>query len=157
MTPFLPNLPVPLARFPALFALGLACARPGWAQASSANALETLDAYLVQAARIDPAYRADIVVGDTSKLSPGRFPGFSSFLGPFDYRPKTYGELTRAERAALLRDPAFHVFLTAVRPPEEKAAGRGPRPAAPMRLRLFTLTPEEMLGTATVPIVIPPP
>jgi hypothetical protein len=147
---------VPLSRFSTALVLGLACVRPALAQARSANALETINAYLVQAARIDPAYRTDIVVGETPKLSPGRFPGFSSFLGPFDYRPKTYGELSPAERAALLRDPAFHGFLAAVRPPEEKAAGGGSRSPAPARLRQFSITPEEMLAPPILPIVIPP-
>lgn len=153
----LPDVSVPLSRFSALLALGLACARPGLAQASSANALEVLDAYLVQAARIDPAYRADIVVGEATKLSPGRFPGFSSFLGPFDYRPKTYGELTRSERAALLRDPAFHVFLAAGRPPERKLAALAPRSGRPARLPEFSITPEEMLAAPILQVVIPPP
>lgn len=150
-------MPIPLSRFSTLLALALACARPAWAQASSANALERLDAYLVQAARIDPAYRADIVVGESPKLSRGRFPGFSSFLGPFDYRPKTYGELTRSERAALLRDPAFHVFLTAARPSEEKPAAGPPRSMGPARLPEFSITPEEMLATSALQVAIPPP
>jgi hypothetical protein len=144
-------------RFSTMLALGLACARPALAQASSANALGMLDAYLVQAARTDPTYRADIVVGEAPKLLPGRFAGYSSFLGPFNYRPKTYGELTASDRAALLRDPALHAFLATVRAPEEKPGGGGPTSPASARLRQFSITPAEMLGTAIVHVVIPSP
>jgi hypothetical protein len=146
---------MPVARLSILLAVGLAGATP--APASSANALEMLDAYLVQAAQTDPAYRADIVVGETPNRAPGRLRGYSSFLGPFDYRPKTYGELTRPERAALLRNPALHAFLAAVRPAEAKPAGVGPRATATERLRQFSVTPAEMLAAPPVQVVIPPP
>jgi hypothetical protein len=148
---------VRLSRISALLAFGLGWVRPAFAQVSSANALGLLDAYLAQAARADPDYRADIVIGGAALTSPGRFPGYSSFLGPFDYRPKTYNELTRSDRAALLRDPAFHAFLGAVRPPEESPAGAGPDSPAPARRRQFSVTPAEMLAARTVLVVIPPP
>jgi len=146
-----------LSRFVAASAIGAALCGPVQGQESPRNALGVLNAYLIQAARSDPAYRAEIETGGPAPPSPGRFSGFSSWLGPFSYRPKTYGDLTPAARATLWRDPAFHAFLAAA-PPPRPMEGSGGRPfAPPARVRQFSVTPEEMLGAQAVQVMISTP
>jgi hypothetical protein len=131
----------------------LAVASPAHVQGDPSNALKELDAYLVQAARSDPAYRTDIKRDDVPDRSAGRFPGYSSFLGSFSYRPKTYGELSRSERAELLSSAAFHSFLAAGRGSLDIEI-KGPISAPP---RQFSVSAAEMLRTQAVTVMIPPP
>ena len=64
------------------------------------RALSLFDAYLAQAALSVTAYRTDIRIGDDPKnATGGRLAGQSAFLGSFTYRPITYAELSRADRA----------------------------------------------------------
>ena len=109
------------------------------------RALTLFDAYLAQAARTAPAYRADIRKGDDPKGGgPERLVGESAYLGSFTYRPKTYAELSRPERALLVHDPQFHAFLLGRHPPPSSIAAR---PAALESAADFhcTISPEEML------------
>jgi hypothetical protein len=139
-----------------------------------ASALTLFDAYLAQAAVSQPIYRADLrPAGDAGHVPIGRLLGRGPMLGPFTYRPKTYEELSRPERAAMLHDPKFHAFLVAAR--EEADAGgddvqttgdgvpilgrkrliplTGPRAA----LECFSVSPAEMLQHRPFVIVLPGP
>ena len=111
------------------------------------SALTLLNSYLEREARTNPEYRADLRRGgDPARLPPGRLFGRGSLLGPFTYRPQTYAELSRPQRALLLRDPQFRAFVATI-------AQRG-QPLAPRRR---FIGPEEMLGRRPVLIVIPKP
>jgi len=144
-------------RLLAAFLLGLASAGPASAQAVPGPALEIINAYLARAAESDPADRADVKLGDPPRLSAGRFAAYSPLLGDFSYRPKTYDELSRADRAALLRDPAFHAFLAARRRPGSPEAGAGSPATLPGRPWQFSVTAEEMLGIQAVRVAVPSP
>lgn len=119
------------------------------AQDCPGNALGLFDAWLAQTAAETPAYRADLRAGgDPDAIPPGREFGRSALLGPFTYRPKTYGELTRSERAAVLADPKFRAFLITMRRQcdgENGADPAAPRPASPRDPMEISLTPVEML------------
>jgi hypothetical protein len=120
------------------------------------NALALLDAYLAQAALDTPAYRADLKAGGArGKVPPGRLLGMAPLLGFFTYRPRTYGELARGERAALLHDPRFHAFLTATR--EQSARGNAPQAQPHPEMRNISITPGQMLQPGPVMIALPPP
>ena len=80
------------------------------------NAVGLLDAWIAGRALADPAFRTDVRIGgDQAPGENGRMQAESRLLGPFTYRPRTYGELTPLERGALLRDGRFRGFLAAAR------------------------------------------
>lgn len=142
-------MPAALSRYPALVLTAALVARAQPAELPP-TALVLLNAYLAQAALSDPADRADARVGDPPDVSSGRLAGYSSLLGSFSYRPKTYADLDRTERTALLRDPAWHAFLAAAnRRNPGRAEPPSPRTATGGAAR-FTVSPEEML--AAVPV-----
>lgn len=123
--------------------LGVA-AVPGPAEGGTGNALALLNAYLAQEALTSPEYRADLQPGKGSAEIPaGRFPGCGPFLGPFTYRPKTYGELSPAARAVLLREPKLRAFLVRKR---GDPAPQGER---------FSIEPEEMLSARPLAVALP--
>ena len=108
------------------------------------NALTLFNAYLARAAATTIEYRADLQPGgDPRRMAPGRLFGISPLLGPFTYRPKTYGELTPAERGALIHNPKFRSFLIATR-----------QPGAPLKI---TLPAEEMLRSRPAVITLSAP
>ena len=115
-----------------LLAFGVLPSLAAAVEPDSGNALGLLDAYLSQAADETPPFRTDLEPRAGSAPVPsGRRSGLGSVLGPFTYRPKTYRELTPAERSDLLRDPKFRAFLERTVRPEEPSArwrGQGDRP-----------------------------
>jgi hypothetical protein len=118
------------------------------------------DSYLAQAALINPAFRTDLKAdGNPAQVPPGRLLGESPLLGSFTYRPKTFDELTRGERAGLLRDPGFRAFLMATC----TQAGRADSPviaaerAGQPPVATFSVEPDEMLRSRAVRVVLPPP
>ena len=147
--------------FPSIFrsvAAGFLLAGAAPVRAFAGNALTALDAYLAQAALTTPAYRADLQAGAPGKTPPGRLSGVAPFLGPFTYRPKTFGELTAPERAALLRDPPFRAFVIATR----EESGRGGRTAAagfgaPPRIASIAIGARDLLAPGPLFISVPPP
>jgi len=140
-----------------------------------ASALTLFDAYLAEAARTVPLYRTDLRAGgDPQHIPLGRFFGQGSMIGPFTYRPKTYDELTREERAELIRDPKFHAFLIASREQTDDPRGedtpvaggtplhRGARHSTPTpvtrpAVEKFSISPGEMLQRRPLFVVLPPP
>jgi hypothetical protein len=103
------------------------------------NALETINRFLAESAATTPAYRADLQrATDPSRVPDGRLSGFSSLIGSFTYRPKTYAELTQAERVELLRDGRFRDYLLAMGRP-------------------FRIAPEDMLRPGSLPVELDPP
>ena len=144
-------------RFPRLAVLGLALAPLLRAGDLPARARTLFDAYLARASRTVTAYRAEIRVGDDPGNSgPGRLTGQSAYLGTFTYRPVTYAELSREERAALVHDPQFRAFLASL---DRRAS---PPPAGPIApdsagpLRHLRIPPEEMCRPGPFVIALPP-
>jgi len=129
------------------------------AESRQGNALVLFDAYLARAALERLAYRADLQPGgDPRTVPPGRLLGSSPTLGPFTYRPKTYDELTRAERAALMRDPKLRSFLIATREQFDRgtsASGPVSPAAARPRIERIAIPPEEMLRSQPMFITLP--
>jgi len=131
------------------------------AETQPGNALMLFDAYLARAALERPAYRTDLQPGGEPRtIPPGRLLGSSPTLGPFTYRPRTYDELTRAERAVMMRDPKLRSFLIATREQidrgaaaSEKTPARAPRP----RIERIAISPEEMLRSRPMLITLPVP
>ena len=116
------------------------------------RALTLFDAYLAQSARTVTAYRADIRMGDDPKgRGPERLVGESAYLGRFTYRPKTYAELSRPERALLVHDPQFHAFLLGRAPPPSPGAARPPADGSAADFHC-AISPAEMLRSH--PVVI---
>jgi hypothetical protein len=124
-----------------------AAAVPLAAESRAGNALALLDAFVAAAARNRPELRADVrPAAAPAAPPPGRALGFSSILGPFTYRPRRWAELTGADRAALLRDPALGAFL----------ASHAAKPSAsPTRAVSISAGDLLRLGPAIVPL--PPP
>jgi hypothetical protein len=115
--------------------VALICSHRPATGAPPENALDSLNLFLAESAPTTPAYRADLQRNaDPEHVPAGRLCGVSSLIGPFTYRPKTYAELTPAERVELLRDGRFHDFLL-------------------RRGRRFEIKPEEMLRAQ--PLVVP--
>ena len=148
----MPSAPAPPP--PALIAAGPAADRP-----AAGTALALFDAFLAEAARAEPAYRADPKPGVLPvPAPPGRLQAESPLAGPFTYRPKTFAELDRRERAELLRDPRFHAFLI-----EARRKADGGIPALPAERRdhrvraVVSPSPEEMLRPGAVRVTLPPP
>jgi len=107
-------------------------------------ALPLFDAYLAEAARTVTAYRADIRIGaDPKDAGPGRLGGESAFLGRFTFRPVTYAELSRTERARLVRDPQFRAFL--------QRLGGSAEPPTDFHV---TIAPSEMLRSGPFDLVL---
>jgi hypothetical protein len=135
---------------PRLILLIAACAAasgplPG--EGRTRNALALLDAFVAAAARDRPGLRADVrPAGNSQAPPPGRALAFSANLGPFTYRPRTWAELTGADRAALLRDGGLREFLAA------NAAG-----VAPIPTRNVSLSADEMLRLGPAIVRLPPP
>jgi hypothetical protein len=129
------------------------------AETQQGNALMLFDAYLARAALERIAYRTDLQPGGNPRtVPPGRLLGSSPTLGPFTYRPKTYDELTRAERAALMRDPKLHSFLIATREQFDRgtsASGPASPAAARPRIERIAIPPEEMLRSQPMFITLP--
>ena len=119
-----------------------------------ATALTLFDAYLAEAALTTPLYRVDVQAGgDPQHIPLGRLFGQGPMIGPFTYRPKTYDELTREERADLLRDPKFHSFLIASREHADRAESEDapvPRPT----IEKFSISPSEMLQRRPIFVVL---
>ena len=125
----------------------------------SQSALFLLDSYLAQTAPSVPSYRTDLQsCGEPKHLPPGRFFAVGPMIGPFTYRAKHYEELTKEERAAVLRDPRFRAFLIATRTQEDRPS---PRESQPRAVRLgperFSISPEEMLRDRPILIVVARP
>ena len=138
-----------------------------------ASALTLFDAYLAEAALSQPIYRTDLRPGgDAAHVPLGRLLGRGPMIGSFNYRPKTYEELSRMERAAMLHDPKFHAFLIAARE-QADAGGDGvqtgedtvpvlgrksliPGRSGPLPiLQRFSISPSEMLQRRPVFVVLP--
>src|SRR5476649_2073964 len=139
-----------------LFLALMFAARLG-AESLPGPALPLFDAYLAESARSVTAYRADIRIGeDPRDAGPGRLFGESAFLGRFSFRPVTYAELSRTERALLVHDPQFRAFLQRrIR----LAPNREDRPAAssadPIDFHV-AIAPKEMLRREPFDIVLRP-
>ena len=89
-----------LHRFAGLLLPSLILAAPLRAEGLPGPARQLFDAYLAQAARTMTSYRTEIRIGNDPKdADPRRLSGESAYLGRFTYRPVTYAELSRAERA----------------------------------------------------------
>ena len=128
-------------------ALGLLLPHCPQAADQGRSAIAVLDAYLAGEAPSTPEYRADLQPGgDPARVPAGRLLGLGPIAGPFTYRPKTYAELSRSQRAALLREPRFRRFVA------QFASGRGGAPAA-----RWTVAPEEMLSRRPCLLTLPPP
>lgn len=134
-------MPNRLPRLASALAAAVALARPLPAREPIGNALMLFDSYLAQAALINPIYRVE-----------------SPILGEFSYRAKTFGELTRGERADLLRDPGFRAFLITT----SVQAGYGDSPVIVAErtgqppVTAFSVEPDEMLRARAVRVVLPP-
>ncbi len=125
------------------------------------------DAYLAHAARTIPEYRADLrPVGPNESDSSGRLLARGPIIGAFSFRPRTYGELSRTERADMLRDPRFRAFLVALRRQADHGpAGIAARPAtllppasgAAPALERFEISPDEMLRRRPMFVVLASP
>jgi hypothetical protein len=127
------------------------------AQDRQGNALAVFDAWLAQAAANNIIYRTDFQTGgDPAAIGPGRAFGRSALLGGFTYRPKTYRDLTRSERAAMLADPKFRTFLIAVREQCDGGTGQEPECTDGRDPAQFFPTAAEMLRPSTVCLVPPP-
>jgi hypothetical protein len=136
------------------FALGLA----SWLRADDfpGPALPLFDAYLAEAAKTVAAYRTDIRLGDDPKdAGAGRRSGESAFLGRFTYRPTTYAELSRSERALLVHDPQFHAYLVSLRRPSAPPSGDWGTASPSLVGFKFTIPPYEMLRSQPFVIVLP--
>jgi hypothetical protein len=93
--------------FIAAFGAATALAAP-----DEGNALALCDAFLTASAARTPAYRTEIQpAADRANIGAGRFFSVGPLAGAFTYRPKTYGELTPGERAAVWADPGLPAFL----------------------------------------------
>jgi hypothetical protein len=127
-----------------LLLLGLTLAVHLGATGVPGPALPLFDAYLAEAARTVTAYRADIRIGaDLKDAGPGRLEGESAFLGRFTFRPVTFAELSRTERARLVHDPQFRAFLQKLGQP------------APLPTDFeVTITPAEMLRSGPFDVVL---
>jgi hypothetical protein len=148
-------VPRPLLRTAILVVTGLACAAAGLAADVPGNALMIFDAYLAQASLSNPIYRADPKPeAAASDLAPGRLSGRSDLIGRFSYRPRRFAELNRRERAELLSDPGFRAFLVSNREKSERTEGGQPRPSA--AAAFFSVSPEDMLASGPVEVVLGP-
>jgi hypothetical protein len=147
------------------FLLGLsAVAATCLAAADASNAVAIFDAYLAHAARTIPEYRADLrPVGPNESDSSGRLLARGPIIGAFTFRPKTYGELNRTERADMLRDPRFRAFLVALRTQaDRRPAGLAEHQATLLprasdvgaALEHFEISPEEMLQRRPMFVVL---
>ena len=153
-----------------LLSSGLRAASGSPAQAS---ALTLFDAYLAEAAPTQPIYRTDLRPGgDDAHVPLGRLLGRGPMIGSFTYRPKTYEELSRLERAAMLHDPKFHAFLIAAREQADAVGDGGQtgedavpilgrkslipgRSEPPPILQRFSISPTEMLQRRPIFVVLP--
>ena len=140
--------------------------------AAPASALTLFDAYLAEAALTEVSYRADLrPCSDATHVPLGRLLGRGPMIGPFTYRPKTYDELSRPERAAMLHDPKFHAFLIAAREQADLGAddiqtGKDTVPIAGGKslmpgnstprsmLERFSISPTEMLQRRPILVVL---
>jgi hypothetical protein len=136
--------PMHASRFLLIIAACAAAAGPLPAASRTGNALSLLDAFVAAEARDRPGLRADVRPGaDPQGTPPGRVLAFSAILGPFTYRPRSWAELSPADRAALLRDPGLKPFL---------AANPGKPVASPSRVLFITADEMLRLGPLLVPL-----
>ena len=137
---------------------GALAARETSGQPPEGNALGLMDAWLALAAAHSASYRTDIRRGgDPSDVPPGRLFFRSPFLGAFTCRPKTYRELTPAERVGVLADPGFRAYLISVREASDREGGPSlPRsPGASTGQDAIDMSPEEALRPQPLRIYLP--
>lgn len=136
------------------------------AAADASNAVAVFDAYLAHAARTAPEYRADLrPVGPNESEASGRLLARGPIIGTFTFRPKTYGELSRSERADMLRDSRFRAFLALRKQADHGPAGLAAHPATRLpstsgagpALEQLEISPEEMLQRRAMYIVLASP
>lgn len=135
--------------------------------ADAPNAVAIFDAYLAHAARTTPEYRTELRMGDSTETAThGRMLARGPITGAFTFRPKTYNELSRAERAEMLRDPKFRAFLLALRTKADRTpADIAAHPSVQLpkvsssrsTLERFEISPEEMLKRSPMFVVLAPP
>ena len=129
------------------------------AQEPAGNALGLVNAFLAAQAPNSAEYRADLrATPDDAPIPPGRIAGHSPLLGAFTYRPRTYRELPARERAEILSDPKFRLFLVSVRQSVDGPSFRAGLPGRPVPspdLGTIDLAPDEVLRTGPVWILVP--
>jgi hypothetical protein len=104
--------------------------------AQSGDALSVMNAFIATFAKDNPSWKSDIVVtSDPRNVAPGRQLGYSSIVGYYTFLPKTWGELSDMERAAVYADPRLKPFIVSLRNYNNYPALTNtdtPRPAFPV-------------------------
>ncbi|MDD2765945.1 MAG: hypothetical protein PHE83_18435 [Opitutaceae bacterium] len=87
-----------------------------WGQETRGNLEAVLDAFIASIAKDHAEYKTDIRLWTSgAAVPPGCQLGRSASLGAYSFRPKTWKELSEAERATLLVHPQLKGFLVSLR------------------------------------------
>ena len=80
------------------------------------NLEAVLNAFLASIAKDHPEYKADIRLWQAGDpVAPGFQVGQSAALGSYTFRPKTWGELSDAEKTGVLANPRLKSFIVSLR------------------------------------------
>jgi hypothetical protein len=75
-----------------------------------------LNAFLATYAKDEIAWKKDIHLNETpGQIAPGRELGQSAIMGYFSFVPKTWDDLTDAQKTDLIKDPRLRAFLISSR------------------------------------------
>lgn len=84
--------------------------------APAGNAPSVLNSFIATFAKDNPAWKGDIVaITDPTNVPPGRQLGYSAVLGYYTFLPKTWNQLTDAERNDVYSDSRLKPFLVSLR------------------------------------------
>lgn len=87
-----------------------------FAAPAGGDARSVLNAFVATFAKDNPAWKGDIVaIADPSNVPPGRQLGYSAVLGYYTFIPKTWEQLSEAERQQVYSDPRLKAFLVSLR------------------------------------------
>lgn len=91
--------------------------------APQSDALSVLNAFLATFAKDNPAWKGDVVaLTDPANVPAGRQLGYSAVLGYYSFAPKTWEQLSDAEKKAVYSDSRLKPFIISLRNPNNYPA-----------------------------------
>lgn len=137
--------------------LGLACV----GYAGTGDALSVMNAFLATFAKETPAWKTDIVLTtDSAHVPTGRQLGYSTMVGYYTFLPKTWEQLTDAEKEIVYNDPRLKPFIVSLRNPQNYPSMTSAEVAVPSAPSYpveaaYGYTPVSAPATTFAPTAIP--
>lgn len=91
-----------------------------------------VNAFVALYCKENMSWKKDVRVTSTPReVPPGRQVGLSTYVGYYTFIPKTWDDLTPAQRAQVLADPRFKAFVISLAHPADYPVGAAAHSTAP--------------------------